>query len=258
MAESPTEIEAFTRALLELPSAQAVDADDAGRVLIRSDTPGTFQLYELDLADGQHPAVRVPPLRALTELPEGVAGAYVPGRRQAVIAADTGGNERTQLYLLDLDGPPVTDLGALKSLTSDHRFVHQLAGVSGDGTSVAFVSNRRNGIDFDVWLADLASGEQRCLYDGGGWCEEASGWSPDGRFLSILRSGERPLDEHLLLIDVESGALHEVDPHPDEAALVGPPAWLDNTTFVAASSVGRDPAWTTPCSPAGTAPRSFR
>jgi dipeptidyl aminopeptidase/acylaminoacyl peptidase len=234
MPPSPTELEAFTRALLELPSAQAVDADDAGRVLVRWDTTGTFQLYELDPSD------ETPALRALTDLPEGVDGAYVPGRRQAVIAADTGGNERTQLYRLDVGGPPVTELSSLMALTADDRFVHQLAGVSPGGKHVAFVSNRRNGIDFDVWLADLKSGEQRCLYDQGGWCHPASGWSPDGRFLSIIRSGERPLDESLLLIEVDSGTVVEIDPHPDEAALVGPPAWLDTTTFIAASSVGRD------------------
>src|ERR1700722_8639005 len=117
MPSSPTEVEAFTRALLELPSAQAVDADDTGRVLIRSDATGTFQVYELALDGGQSPAEDPPPLRALTDLAEGVTGAYVPGRRRAVIAADTGGNERSQLYLLDLDGPPVTDLASVTPLT---------------------------------------------------------------------------------------------------------------------------------------------
>ena len=54
-----------------------------------------MQLYEL--APGS-------PLRPVTDLPEPVgAASYVPGRRQAVVAVDRGGDERHLLYLVDLD-----------------------------------------------------------------------------------------------------------------------------------------------------------
>jgi dipeptidyl aminopeptidase/acylaminoacyl peptidase len=235
-------VEARTRALLQLPSSGAVDTDDAGRVLIRSDATGTFQLSELDRRSGAAPATGTPPLRPLTALREAVTGFYLPGARRMVIAVDSGGDERPQLYLVDLDAPALRDLSAATALTSDGRYAHIPAGVSPDGTLVAFVSNRRNGVDFDVWIADLRRGEQRCVYDGGGWCAPASGFSPDGAVLSAIRPGPRPLDQDLLLIDVASGSVRVVDAHPDEAAMVGPPAWLDTATFVAASSVGRDHA----------------
>ena len=86
-------------ALLEAKSAVLADVDVTSgppeRLLVRSNLTGTMQLYELGGGSG---------LRQLTELPEPVTtGHYVPGQRRAVIAVDTGGNERHQLYLLDLE-----------------------------------------------------------------------------------------------------------------------------------------------------------
>jgi dipeptidyl aminopeptidase/acylaminoacyl peptidase len=153
---------------------------------------------------------------------------------------DTGGDERHQLYLFDLDDPPGADLARLEALTSAPEYVHQLIGVSADGRRLGFVSNRRNGVDFDVWTLDLATREERCVYAGGGWCQPGSGFSPDGRWLSVLRPGPRPLDNDLLLIDVTTGEIRVVEDHPHEAAYVGPPAWVGSESFFASSDVGRD------------------
>jgi dipeptidyl aminopeptidase/acylaminoacyl peptidase len=239
-ASDPTTPEMLARSLLSLPSARAADIDGEGRILVRQDATGRFQLYELDPAASPDPATGAVALRQLTDLADAVDGAYVPGGRLAVIAVDAGGNERAQLYLIDLEGPMLTDLGAARALATDPRYVHQLAGVSPDGSAVAYVSNRRNGVDFDVWVVDISSGDQTCVYDGGGYCQPSSGFSPDGRWLSFARPGSRPLDQDLLLADVTTGALRVVDAHPDEAAIVGPPSWLDATTFVVSTSVGSD------------------
>jgi dipeptidyl aminopeptidase/acylaminoacyl peptidase len=160
-----------------------------------------------------------------------------------VLAIDEGGNERHQLYLLDLDeaaGSTVASFERLRPLTHDRRFGHHVAGVSPDGRTVAYVSNRANGIDFDLWLCDLASGEHRRCYAGGAWCQPASGFSPDGRFISVLRPGERPLDFDLVLVDLSTGEPRFPLGHPNETALIGPPAWVDSTSFYASSNVGRD------------------
>ncbi len=208
--------------------------DVAERVLVRSDLSGTLQLYEVGSGD----------LVELTALPEPVGTAhYVPGGRRAVLAVDEGGNERHQLYLLDLDAAArstVASLDRLEPLTSDSRFGHHVAGVSPDGRLVAYLSNRGNGVDFDLWLCDLLSGEHRCCYASGAWCQPASGFSPDGRFVSVLRPGDRPLDFDLVLVDVSTGEARFPLEHPDEAALVGPPAWVDSTSFYVSSNIGRD------------------
>jgi dipeptidyl aminopeptidase/acylaminoacyl peptidase len=205
-----------------------------GRLLARSDASGTMQLCELVAGD----------LVELTSLPEPVASAhYVPGARRAVLAIDAGGNERHQLYLIELDDAAaaiVEEVGRLSALTADPRFGHRFAGISPDGLTLAYVSNRGNGVDFDLWLCDLERDEHRLLHAGGAWYQPASGFSPHGRFVSVLQPGPRPLDLDLVLIEVGSGEARVPLPHPDEAALVGPPAWAGESVFYAASNVGRE------------------
>jgi dipeptidyl aminopeptidase/acylaminoacyl peptidase len=217
------------RQLLESRSARALDEDSDGRLLVASDLTGTFQLYELD-----------DELRQLTAFAEPVSGRYVPASRKAVLQMDRGGNERHQLYLMDLDHPPLEDPNRLSPLTSNPGHVHRLLGVRRDGRELAFSSNARNGIDFDVYLSDLDSGETRRIYEEGGWVQEASGYSPSGRYVSFLVPGPRPLDADLVLADLETGEILRPLTHPDEAAFVGEPAWIGDHTFVASSNVGRD------------------
>jgi dipeptidyl aminopeptidase/acylaminoacyl peptidase len=216
--------------LLQCRSAAALDEDGDGRLLVASNLQGTNQLYEF------HGGT----LRQLTAFAEPVHGRFLPGSRRGVLAMDAGGNERHQLYLFDLDDPPGADPARLEALTAAPEYVHQLIGVSADGRRLGFLSNRRNGIDFDAWSLDLETREERCVYSGGGWCQIGSGFSPDGRWLSVLRPGSRPLDNDLLLIDITSGEVLVVQEHPEQAASVGPPAWVGSGSFFAGSDVGRD------------------
>ena len=226
------------RALLRTRRTVLADVDrgeDAlERVLARSDVSGTMQLYELVSGD----------LVRLTSLSEPVASAhYVPGARRAVLAIDEGGNERHQLYVIDLDdaaAATVDGFDRLRALTSEPRFGHEFAGISRDGRTLAYVSDRANGVDFDLWVCDLERAEHRLLHAGGAWYQPASGFSPDGRFVSVLRPGPRPLDFDLVLIDVTSGEARTPLSHPSEAALVGPPAWVSDSVFYASSNVGRE------------------
>jgi prolyl oligopeptidase PreP (S9A serine peptidase family) len=134
----------------------------------------------------------------------------------------------------------VAGFDRLRALTSDPRYGHQSAGVAPDGRSLAYVSNRANGVDFDLWVCDIASGEHRLLYAGGSWLQPASGFSPDGRLVSVLRPGERPLDFDLVLVDVATGETRTPLAHPEEAAIVGAPAWAGPSSFYVSSNVGRD------------------
>jgi dipeptidyl aminopeptidase/acylaminoacyl peptidase len=208
--------------------------DAPERLLVRSDLGGTMQLYELVAGD----------LVELTALPESVASArYVPGTRRAVVAIDQGGNERHQLYLIDLEdaaASPVGRLGRLQALTGDPRFGHQFAGISPDGGTLAYVSDRATGVDFDLWLCDLERAEHRLLHAGGAWYHPASGFSPDGRLVSVLRPGARPLDVDLVLVEVASGQARVPIPHPGQAAEVGSPAWVSESVFYVSSNVGRE------------------
>ncbi len=226
------------RALLRSPTSLLADVsrDPPGseRLLVRGDATGTMQLSEL--FDGER--------FVLTDLPESVAGAhYLPAGRQAVLEIDQGGNERYGLWLIDLDAAtaePVTELAGLRALTSDPRFGHHFSGVSPDGRWIAYVSNRAGGVDFDLWTVELATGEHRLIHAGGAWYHASSGFAPDGRTIAALAPGNRPLDSDLVLIGVETGVALTPLAHPDEAALVGSPAWIDDGSFAVSSNAGGD------------------
>ncbi len=148
------------RLLLDTRSWLALDIDVDGRVLAGYDDLGSLQLVEI-AADG----VRTP----LTNLPSKCRGRYVPGRRQVVVEHDQGGDENYQLSLLDVSALPTTPVGLdeLEPLVRDEGHMNTLLDVT--ETSVVYSTNRRNEVDMDVVVRDLATGEERVVYDGGGY-----------------------------------------------------------------------------------------
>ena len=107
--------------------------------------------------------------------------------------------------------------------------------VGRDGTLLAYATNRRNGVDFDIVARDLRSGEEQA-FELGGWCD-AAGISPDGRWIAAERLGARSGDSDLFLVDVETGEVVHATPHEGEAEF-GRPAWLpDSTHLVFSASV---------------------
>lgn len=176
--------------LLELTSWRAFDVAATGRVLAGSDESGSTQLVEL--ADGE----RTP----LTALPGAVTGRYLPGERAVVVQHDTNGNERGQLSLLRLDEPrarPV-QLPDLEPLVRDPDHVHRLLDVLPG--RIVYATNRRNGVDFDVVIRSVATGEEQVVYDGGGMVMEAAA-SRDGRHLALTVPADPPMSDQLLLVD---------------------------------------------------------
>ncbi len=108
-------------------------------------------------------------------------GSFDPSGRYVVFGRDTGGDEFTQLYRLDLADGKVT------LLTDGGR--SQNGGVQWNraGTLVAYGSTRRNGVDRDIYLmnpADPATNRMVLQGSGGGW--GVTDWSPDGRQLVVL------------------------------------------------------------------------
>ncbi len=79
-------------------------------------------------------------------------GAFVPGSedRHLVFLQDPDGNERWQLYQLDLTTNRTT-------LITDGRSRHESPVISTNGRMLAFCGTGRNGRDHDIYLYDLAS-----------------------------------------------------------------------------------------------------
>ncbi len=177
--------------LLDTRTWIALDLDVEGRVLAGYDDLGSQQLVEIG-PDG----TRTP----LTDLPSRCRGRYVPGRRLVVVEHDQGGDENYQLSLLDLTELPAAPIGldGLTPLVADPGHLHTLLDVT--ASSVVYCTNRRNDIDMDVVLRDLTTGEERVVYDGGGYVADAE-VSHDEKSVAVTMISLQPSSTSIALAD---------------------------------------------------------
>jgi dipeptidyl aminopeptidase/acylaminoacyl peptidase len=160
-------------------------------------------------------------MRQVTFDEEAVTGQFLPDGR-ILVERDSGGNERTQLYVGD------------EPLVVDERYKHETPHSA--GRTLAYATNRRNGIDFDVVARDLESGEER-VFEIGGY---AAVWaiSPDGRRIVADRMGELSGDNDLFLCDVDTGEVTRLTPHEGAVEHVTP--CFRGDELVWATNEGRD------------------
>jgi dipeptidyl aminopeptidase/acylaminoacyl peptidase len=130
---------------------------------------------------------------------EPTAGKYVLFSRSA------GGNERYQLYRLDLDSGAVTLLTDGKSRNNPGRWSHR-------GDRYAYTSTRRNGADTDLYVmnpADPKSDQLVLEVKGGGW--HVLDWAPDDAGLLV---GEyvSANESHLHRLDLAKKSLTRLTP----------------------------------------------
>lgn len=219
--------------LLSVRTWTAFDIDDQGRVLAGHDDRGSVQLVEIDVDGGT---------TALTDLPSRCAGRYLPGRRQVVVQHDNGGDERTQLSLLDLDPLPSRPVGLadLTPLVHDREFMHDLRDLS--ASTLVYSTNRRNGVDMDVMVRDLDTGEEHVAYQQGGYVVGAA--LDDGADrVAVLRLSQQPNSTALDLAtitesnDSEGAAITD----PDDHAFHDLPGWVDgDSAWVLGSNHDRE------------------
>jgi dipeptidyl aminopeptidase/acylaminoacyl peptidase len=199
------------RALLEMRQAVPLSwSPDGSTLLVASNLPGTHQLYTW------------PGMTQLTSFDEPVTGQFLPDGR-ILVEMDEGGNERTQLHVLG-EGPLVSDL----------RYIHRAPVAA--GRVLAYATNRRNGVDFDVVARDLETGAERVFELAGN--NYIGAVSPDGRYIAVERTGARSGDNDTLLCDLETGEVTLLTPH-EEPAEFGPPVWTEDG-IAYATNHGRD------------------
>lgn len=211
--------------LLEARSARALDVREDGTVLLCTDLDGVMQLHTVPIEGGEPFCV----LRL--DEPVGLAR-FVAGTRDIVFQVDRGGDERHRLHLVRDDGTRLRDLAVADGVR------HDLGRVRADGETLSFTSTARNGVDFDVHLHDLRSGETRTILEGGH--NLAGPPSPDGRSVAVVRAGGLALNSDLLVADAGGGGAVLLTEHTG-SALNDNPVWLDcGRTLLFASDVGRE------------------
>ncbi|AKU15519.1 S9 family peptidase [Luteipulveratus mongoliensis] len=221
----PNDNDRLIQTLLNLRTWSLFDVDDAGHVLAGHDELGTIQLIEI-APDG----TRTP----LTRMPTRVSGKYVPGRRAVVVQHDAGGNELHQLGLLDLTAAALpAGPDALTPLVDDPEHMNVLREVTAD--TLVYSSNRRNGVDMDVYARDLASGEERAVYEEGGFVANVA-LSHDGAHQAVTCYSLQPASTS---VSIDGEPLTA----PDEQAEHGGVAWsADDATVIMSSNHDRDMA----------------
>jgi dipeptidyl aminopeptidase/acylaminoacyl peptidase len=196
---------------------------DAHRVSFLTEITGVPQVWEVPVEGPSWP-------EQLTFYEERVSGAeYSPTQNRLLFGMDVGGNERTQLFLLE-DGE-VTDL------TRTPEAIHYSGGFSPDGTRIAYTATRRNGTDFDVFVQEIG-GEPEMAWEVSGY-HTVSDWMTDGSSLIVSRHRSN-LDNDLYQLDLESGEAELLTPHEGDARFYGVRVTPDGGSAYLATDVGGD------------------
>jgi dipeptidyl aminopeptidase/acylaminoacyl peptidase len=168
---------------------------DGRRLAFVSDHTGVGQGWKLDLPSGT-------PER-ITHHEDKVSFVdYAPIGEALIYGMDAGGDERIQFYLL-ADGA-----GAPKALTQRPRIIHIWGGWSPDAKRIAYGANIRDQAFFDVYVMDLATGEETRVFQGDGHFAPVA-WSPDGKHLAVIEM-RGSLDINLHLLEIATGRIEKL------------------------------------------------
>lgn len=160
--------------------------------------------------------------------------AWAPDSQTLLYGADNNGNEQESYYRISADG--TSEQLVLPAVEGGFRVFGDFAA---DGKTIAFSSTERNGLDFDIYTADLTTGETTRLYEGvfGFFAQDIS---PDGSKLIVTETVGEDSD-NLYLLDTETGEMTTIaKPEPRANHGDGGFAWLpDSSGFYFSSNEGR-------------------
>ncbi|MDQ3184445.1 MAG: S9 family peptidase, partial [Actinomycetota bacterium] len=178
---------------------------DGTRVTFLTEITGVPQVWEVAAEGDSWP-------EQLTFYEERISGAfYSPKENRLLFSMDAGGNERSQLFLLE-DGVD-------KDLTGAPEAIHYPGGFSPDGRCIAYTATRRNGTDFDVFVQELQEGEPETVWEVSGYHTVAD-WTPDGRALIVSRHHSN-VNNDLYRVDLETGEATLLTGHEGDARFSG-------------------------------------
>jgi acetyl esterase/lipase/WD40 repeat protein len=127
-----------------------------------------------------------------------------PGAEGFAFLKDLGGDENSQVYFYRLADHSTR-------LVSDGKSLHGSVVWSHDGKRMAFYGNDRDGVSFDVYVADVVAGSPPRLVIGGGadtWYP--LDWSIDDRKLLVWKYYSIS-ESYLYVADIATGALTPLD-----------------------------------------------
>ncbi|NHX35726.1 MULTISPECIES: S9 family peptidase [Halolamina] len=190
---------------LNVRSAYGGSFDPEGeRLAFLMDTTGTAQVWTVD-GPGEWPVQRTFYDDRVTFVD------YSPERQELAFGKDQGGDERAQLFTLDVG------TGEITNRTQQPDAKHRWGGWDSDGERFAFASNRRDHTVFDIYVQDrdAVGNDAELVHEGDGWLS-LSGWSPDDDRL-LVHEAHSSFDHDVHVLDVSDGGISHVTPHEGRA-----------------------------------------
>jgi len=136
-----------------------------------------------------------------------------PSASHAVVGASVGGNEQSQLYLMD------ARTGELLKLTNLPEVRFGAPVWSPDERTIYFGSNEANGRDFYIYKMDLDKRERELILELKGWNGPAD-ISRDGHLLLVYQYTAN-VNNNLYLLDLPTGKSDLVTPHEGNVLFEG-------------------------------------
>lgn len=222
--EEPADI---ARYLLASGAGAAAISPDGELIAYSSSVTGQPEVWIVPVTGGQP--------RQLTFRTNPREFHWTPDGSGLLYSADRDGNEQPGYFWISRDGTQEREV--LPAAEGDFR---NFGGFTDDGSFI-YSSTARNGLDYDIWRADL-QGNAELIYQGSSdyYAYEVS---PDGRYVVVTESVGEDAD-NLYLLDLESRQLRTVSKPPveDRARHAGGGfAWLeDGSGFFYSSNRGRE------------------
>ncbi len=181
---------------------------DGKGILIGSRFADVSQVHRVDMPGGAR--------HQLTFFDEPVRGAAVPDDENLkgfLFRKDLGGSEQFQLFYYDM-------LNGESTMLSDGENQFGSGIWANKGSRYVYRSNKRNGKDYDVYLADLnAPGKDKMIFEGeGAWYP--FGWCNDDSHI-LMGNYVSATNSKFYVLNIESGDYYQVNPSDEEIAYGG-------------------------------------
>jgi dipeptidyl aminopeptidase/acylaminoacyl peptidase len=159
---------------------------------------------------------------------------FSPKSDQLVFLRDIGGNENTQIYLVNGDGSNE------RRMTQADDVMHIFGNWSQDGKQIAFTSNQRDRSKFDVYIQNIEDGKMQCVWENDdlGFVSVV-GFSPDSSRLLVYLE-YHSLNNDLFEIDLEKKVVRKLTEHQGNIRYLSPVYSADGENIFCACDRDRD------------------
>lgn len=196
------------------------------KIAFLSNEVNGMQIYLLDLKKNNSP-VRITDFKNSINYVK-----FSPTEDRLVFSSYEDGNEKNQIYILNLAD------NNIENITDNQDYIFYFGGWSNDGKFITYVSNKRNQVDFDVYILNLETRSEKMIFENKGSCL-VLGFSPTDKFL-VVKVKYSAFNNDLILINLETNENILVTTG-SEKDIVHSVKWLkDEESFLFVSNSGGD------------------